>query len=120
MIRISFIVLYQIWWISYGWPGRAGAKADAVHNVSLEINKWQAFRLFFKPGVEHVVCFPKTHLVNSVWLGWLGWACSLYVIFTMFGGTKKRRECRLFKKKNNERTKTRSKKKQRNKEMPRF
>ena len=40
--------------------------------------------------------FQDADLAPSVWLGWLGWACSHYFIFTIFGEINKWRACRLF------------------------
>ena len=46
-----------------------------------DINKLQAFRVFLKTYIKHFACFRKTNLALSVWLGWLGWGCSHYLIF---------------------------------------
>ena len=38
----------------------------------------------YKTTFARFVCFIRTHLGHSVWLGWLGWACSHYFVFEFF------------------------------------
>ena len=93
---IPFVFEKLIWCIPSSWAGWAGPDLTILFSLYFCNKQMASIPFVLKKNVEHFVCFTKVNLVHSVWLCWLGWACSHYLVSTRFSKMIKWREWRLF------------------------